>query len=141
MLVIVVILAIVGLVLLARAWPRSDLSDQEQREIADAPMPALMKRAWLGLIIALTTAATITTLVAVEGAMTYWEDDAFRLNVMLIFIGGLVIHSVLMGLLASKDEQSGGMDERDRAILARAPTVQSTAVLLALAGDAGAAFS
>jgi len=40
---------------------------------------------------------------------------------------------VVPALLMLKDEMAGSVDERDRAILARAPIVQSTAVLLSLA--------
>jgi len=133
MFVIVAILAVVGLILLVRAWPRPGLSTEERRELAGTPMPPLKKRAWLGLVIALATTVTVTGMVASRGAMSYWENDDFRLTVVMIFIAGLVLHSVLNGLMALKNEREGGMDERDRNILARAPAVQTAAVLLTLA--------
>jgi hypothetical protein len=134
MLANVVGLGIVGVALLIRSWPRPRMTERERREMAETPMPQLKKRAWLGLGIGLATLLITTVLVADRGATVYWEDDSFRLLVVLIFIGGLVAHALSTGLLVYRDERSGGIDERDRAIMARAPLVQSTAVLLALAG-------
>jgi hypothetical protein len=129
----VIVLAAVAVALLIRAWPRRpDLTAEERAEMAAAPMPALKKRALLGLAIGVTTATITTWLVASNGAAEYWENDDLRLQVVIIFIVGLVAHAVGTALLMAKDERAGGIDERDRAILARAPVVQSTAVLLAL---------
>lgn len=130
----VVALAVVAVALLVRAWPRRpELTAEERQEMADAPMPPLKKRALLGLAIGLSTTVIVIWLVATNGAAEYWENDDLRLQVVIIFVVGLVAQTLAPALLALRDEMKGGVDERDRAILARAPIVQSTAVLLALA--------
>jgi len=133
-LTVVVLLAAAGIALLARAWPRPGLSPEESRELSGGPMPPLKKRAWYGLAVALATTVTVTGMVAGRGAEAYWNDDPFRLTVMMIFIGGLVAHSILTGALALKHGRPGAMDERDRAILARAPMAQIVAIMFTLAG-------
>jgi hypothetical protein len=132
-LIVVTALGIVGLVLIYRAWPRPGLTPAERSEMAAAPMPPLKKRAWSGLVIGMLTLAVVWALVASRGAAVYWSDDQFRLTVMLIFIAGLVAHALVTGLLVNRDRRAGLLDERDRSIQARAPVVQSTAVLLTLA--------
>jgi hypothetical protein len=132
-LVIVIVLGIVAVALLYRAWPRPRLTAAERGEMAAAPMPPLKQRAWSGLLIGVLTLATVWILIAGRGAAVYWTDDNFRLTVMLIFIAGLAAHALVTGLLVNRDRRAGLIDERDRAIQARAPVVQSTAVLLTLA--------
>jgi len=133
------LLAVVGLgavafYLAVRSWPsKPELSAEERAEIADAPMAPLQKRAWLGLAIAVVTATVVTWMVATHGATEYWENDDFRLRVMFVFIGGLIAWALFPNLGALKDELSGNLDERDQAILARAPTIQPAAMLIALA--------
>ena len=96
-------------------------------------MAPLQKRAWLGLAIAVVTAAIVTWMVATNGAAEYWENDDLRLRVVLVFTGGLVAWALVPALWLLKDELSGALDERDQAILARAPTIQPAAMLIALA--------
>jgi len=129
----VIVFGVLGLILLVRVWPRrSDLTAEERAEMAAAPMPPLKKRALLGLAIGVVTATITTWLVATNGAAEYWENDDLRLQVVIVFIVGLISHSLVPALLMLKDESTGGIDERDRAILARAPAVLFPAVLLTL---------
>ena len=109
------------------------MTPEERAEMAAAPMPALKKRALLGLSIGALTAAIVTWMVATNGAAEYWDNDDLRLAVAVVFVAGLVAHSLVPALFMLKDELANRIDERDQAILARAPVVQSTAVLLALA--------
>lgn len=128
-------LAIIGLVLLVRSWPaRPQLSAEERADMASAPMPPLQKRAWVGLAIAVVTTVVVTYLVASNGADEYWANDQLRLTVVLIFIGGLITWAVVPATLMLGRGERRNVDERDRAILARAPMVQQVAILLALAG-------
>jgi len=129
------ILAVIAVLFLVRVWPRKpELTAEELADMAGTPMPVLQKRAWWGLAIGVAALATASVMVATRGAVEYWENDGFRLTVMGIFIAGLlgsalVTHLPLVGL-----EARGGLDERDRAVLARAPTAQATLMLLGLAG-------
>jgi hypothetical protein len=128
------ILAVVAVLFLVRVWPRKpELTADELADMAGTPMPPLQKRAWWGLAIGVAALATASVMIATRGAVEYWENDGFRLMVMGIFIAGLlgsalVTHLPLVGL-----EARGGLDERDRAVLARAPTAQATLLLLGLA--------
>jgi len=101
--------------------------------MASAPMPALQKRAWLGLLISGATFAIIFAIIYTQGAMTYWEDDDLRLKVIFIFIGGMLAYTLFPLVGMARAELKGDIDERDQKILARSSMAQSTGVLLALA--------
>ena len=101
--------------------------------MARAPMPALQKRAWWGLAIGGVTLAAITAILTAKGAAAYWENDDLRLFVVAIFLGGLFAYVAVVLLALVKEERDGSLDERDQAILRRASTAQSAAILLALA--------
>ncbi len=130
----VVLLAVVGAVIGAKAWPRKpDLTEEERAELAGAPMPYGMKGALVGFIIAVVTLGVIMGILMKSGAMAYWEDDDLRLIVVGIFLAGLVGHVTVTGLLMAKAEFQGKIDERDQAVMARAPAAQSALVLIGLA--------
>jgi hypothetical protein len=130
----VVVLALVAAVFLVRSWPgRAALSPEERVEMASTPMPPLQRRASWSLLIGAVTLGVITAILMSEGAAAYWENDKLRMTVVLIFIGGLAayVSVLLVPILVGRRE--GGLDERDRAILGRAPNIQSGIMLVALA--------
>lgn len=130
----VILLAVVGVMLLMRAASgRKPLSGEERDEMASSPMPPLQKRAWLGLLISVATFLVIAMILFDRGAAEYWDNDSLRLTVVGIFIGGMVIYTGVFLASLVKMEREGRVDERDRAILARAPNAQSIAVILSLA--------
>jgi hypothetical protein len=130
---LVVLFAVLGLVLAIRLWPRNrQRSADERAEMDSAPLAPLQKRAWWGLAIGTLTLVAITTILMRTGAQAYWEDDALRTKVVAIFLGGLFAYVVVL-LTLVKSELGGGIDERDREILSRAPVAQSAAMLIALA--------
>lgn len=130
-----VALAAVGVFMFVRAWPKkAEQSAEEREEMASAPMPPLQKRAWLSLLIGVLTLGITTFLVATNGASEYWDNDSLRLTVVAVFIAGLVLNTIVLMTSALKSGSSKGLDERDRAILSRAPNAQTAAVLLTLAG-------
>lgn len=134
-----VLLSLLGLgavagYLLVRAWPRGVAQTPEERaEMASAPMPSLQKRAWWSLLIGVVTAGTIAFLLATNGAVEYWENDGFRLTVTGIFIGGLMLYTVVLLSSVVIGKRDGTIDERDRQILSHSPNAQSAAALLTLA--------
>jgi len=130
----VVVLAVAGAVMGAKAWPRKpDLTEEEKAELAGAPMPLVMKRALFGFIIAVVTLGVIMGILMKTGAMAYWEDDDLRLTVLGIFLAGLFAHVLVTGLSMAVAEARGKIDERDQVVLARAPAAQSALVLIGLA--------
>ena len=101
--------------------------------MASAPMPALQKRAWLGLLISGGTFLIIFAIIYTQGAMAYWEDDDLRMRVVFIFIGGMLAYTLFPLVGMAKAELTGGIDERDQKVLARSSMAQSAGILLALA--------
>jgi hypothetical protein len=129
------ILAVVAILLLVRVWPRrAGLSEDDLADLADAPMTALQRRAWWGLGIGVAALGASTILLLRNGATAYWEDDAFRLTVLAIFLAGLLGSALVTVFPLAGAEARGRLDERDRAVLARAPTAQVALILLGLAG-------
>lgn len=127
-------LAIVAVIFVVRAWPATPhLSPEEKAEAADAPMPPLQRRAWWGLAIGTGAFALAAYLLSTRGVMTYWEDDPFRLRVLGIFLVGLLGSVGVTNLPLIRLEALGRLDERDRAVLARAPTAQMALGLIGLA--------
>ncbi len=130
----VLVLAVVAVVLMMRTMShRKPLSSEEREEMASSPMPPLQKRAWWGLLIGGGTFALIAYILFTRGAAEYWENDSLRLTVVAIFLGGMVMYTGVFLAGFAKMRMKGQLDERDRAILARSPNVQSAAVIMALA--------
>lgn len=130
----VVMLGVVGVVLLVRAWPRrGPISAEEREEMANAPMSPSQKGAWWGLLIGVVTLAVITAILVTKGAAEYWENDDLRLLVVAIFIGGIVAHPVVSNLFHLKSVWQERVDEREGAIVSRASIVQPPAILITLA--------
>jgi len=133
-LVAVVLVGVLAVILLVRAWPRrAELSPEERDEMARAPMSLSQKGAWCGLLIAFATLLAIAAILASKGAVEYWENDDLRSLVVAIFIGGLIAHSVLPHLFRLRADQSGSIDERERSIESRGPIEQPPAILITLA--------
>jgi len=130
----VILLALVAVVHVMRVLPRKpELSPDELAEIADAPMPTVQKGAWWGFMIGTVAIGAITTILSVAGASAYWEDDNLRLLVVGIFLVGLLGSVGVTNLPLIQLRSREQLDERDRAVLARAPTAQASLMLLGLA--------
>ena len=129
-----VILAVVAAVLVVRAWPRNtDMSPTDRAEIAATPMPSLQKRATWGFAIGVVAFAVISWLLTTRGAMEYWDNDSLRLTVLGIFMVGLLGCVGVTTLPLIQPEIRKRLDERDQAVLARAPRAQPVLMILGLA--------
>lgn len=130
----VIVLGVLGVILLARIWPRRvELSAEEQEEMARAPMSPSQKGAWWGLLIGVMTLVVLTAILVNKGAAEYWENDGLRSLVVAIFIGGIVAHPLLSHLFRLRAVLHRSSDEREEAIVSRASIVQPPAILLTLA--------
>ena len=100
-------------------------------ELQALPKTQLQKRAWLGLVIGVLVSIALSVLLAARGPTQFFADDATRLTFYGILAGG----GLLWGLVYWLTRQPSGvtLDERDRAIFAGAPAIQSGLVLLTLA--------
>jgi len=131
----VLALGLVGLVVFAAAYrtravlPPLVLAPGER--LPAAPVQRLTR--WslgLGLVPVAIAAGIVTWF----GPTVYGEDDAVRLTVTALAIAALVtlaLPSLVAGMWAARADRR--IDERDRAILARAPAGQAAAILVVLA--------
>ena len=96
-------------------------------------MAPLQKRALYGLVLGvLWTAAIIVVFTIGGGINEFTENQSFRLIMDAIFIGGLLAYLALTVSLTRTKKGEVKMDERDLAIMRRAPLIQVWAVLLSL---------
>jgi len=92
-------------------------------------MAPLQKRAWWGLGVGLVfTVAFVLVFVLMGGIETFDTDQGFRIIINVLWVGGLVAHLVIMDFTLRK----AMVDERDKAILGRAPRIQWIAVVFTL---------
>jgi hypothetical protein len=95
---------------------------------------SLQRLARWSLGLGLVPTAMAGALVAWFGPTAYFDDDVFRLSVTVLVLASvlaLAAPTLLGGLWARRGEDK--LDERDRAILARAPAGQAAAMLVLLA--------
>jgi hypothetical protein len=102
----------------------------------DGPLPATPMERVVGrsLMLGLVPLVIAAAIVIWVGPTEYVEQDAARLSVTALLIGGLVVLAVptfLVSLWSAR--QDPRLDERDRAILTRAPTSQAPAIIVLLA--------
>jgi hypothetical protein len=111
---------------LVRTSSHSGLED-----LPKLPMTLLQKRAWFGLGIGLAVTAGVLLLMLSRGPTQIFDDAATRYSFYgLIGIGGLLW---LLVYLLTRHPTGVPMDERDRAILAHAPAIQSGLIVISLA--------
>jgi len=112
-----------------RDRPRLVLGPDEQ-----APAAPLQRLAvWAaGIGVVVTTCAV--TLVAYFGPDAFEKNDRVRLTVTGVLLLGLLLFTgFLVRVRVWLKREDGALDERDRAILARAPSTQPGAMLITLA--------
>ena len=84
----------------------------------------------VGLLLGLAAAA----IVVVNGPQRWYDDDAIRITVTMLLLAVLMIVAGASSWLGAQAKREDGvLDERDKAILERAPAVQGVAMLLTLA--------
>ena len=94
-------------------------------------MAPLQKRALYGLIFGIAWAIAIIAVFIIKGGATAFDtDQAFRLIMDGIWIGGLVVYLVLFYPILRKPDL---VDERDKLIYDRSPRIQWLAIIFALA--------
>ena len=99
-------------------------------------MAPLQKRAWFGLTIGILWAAvTIAVFITGGGVDEFTESQSFRIIMDALFIGWLVVYAILMAPILRfrrADKGKVSVDERDLAILNRAPVIQLWAIIISL---------
>jgi hypothetical protein len=99
-------------------------------DLPKLPMTLLQKRAWFGLGIGLIVLAGAVALVLLRGPAHVFEDDSSRYTFYALIGGGGLLW--LLVYLITRQPSGVPMDERDIAILAHAPAIQSGLMLVSL---------
>jgi hypothetical protein len=93
-------------------------------------MAPLQKRAFYGLIFGIIWAIAIVAVFILKGGASVFDtDQAFRLIMDGIWIGGLIVYLVLFYPILRKPNL---VDERDKLIYDRSPRVQWLAIIFTL---------
>jgi len=92
-------------------------------------MAPLQKRALYSLVIGIVMALALIVVFIAKGVTTFDEDLGFRLIVYALWVGVPLAYLIVVNLTVRKP---GQVDERDRLIMGRAPTVQLLAVIFSL---------
>jgi hypothetical protein len=98
------------------------------------PTTRMQRLALWAVALGLPLVATAGGIVAWFGPTVYYDDDSVRLPVTFLLIAGMMVlaaPTLLAGAWVGKGD--GVLDERDRAILGRAPAGQAAAILIVLA--------
>ncbi len=90
-------------------------------------MAPMQKHAWWSLGVGIVVLLALVVIVSSAGATSVDEDAGTALAVWGLFAGGLVAHGISLHFVRRS------MDERDREIMNRAPTIQSIAILVTVA--------
>jgi hypothetical protein len=98
------------------------------------PATALQRLARTTLVLASVPALLAAAMVAYHGAQLFFDNDHVRITVTGLLVAALVVFAVYLSRVAKwTAEDSGTLDERDRAILARTPAAQAPAMIVTLA--------
>ncbi len=99
--------------------------------LEDLPMTPLQRRAWLGLLVGALTSVALAVLFWFRPILAFREDTATRLGAMAILAAGGIAWWVLARVTRRGSEPP--LDERDREILLRAPSIQVLLMMLTIA--------
>jgi len=89
-------------------------------------MAPLQKRALIGFLLGLILAFLLVVVFATRDIYTFDTDVNFRLMVYALWAGVPLVYLITINLTLRKPEQ---IDERDKAIMEKAPRIQYLAVL------------
>jgi hypothetical protein len=122
-----------GAVMALAAWRAAPRRPSLPPDV-ELPATRLQRLARWSLLIGVVLAGSAGAIVGTRG----WEDtygsDALRLTFTFLVLATLVLLLVMVVLARSwSDRQDGTLDERDQAILDRAPVAQAPAMLVTLA--------
>lgn len=98
------------------------------------PSTALQRLTRWALAIGMVPLVAAAAIIGSAGLVAWEDDDSTRLLVTMLLLAAmviLVVPTMVAGTWAARGD--GRMDERDRAILSRAPAGQAAAILVVLA--------
>ncbi|MCG6989259.1 MAG: hypothetical protein LJF06_13915 [Gemmatimonadetes bacterium] len=100
----------------------------------DLPVTPLQRISRWGIGVSAVLAAAAAALLLWNGAETTFASDPLRITFTLLLVGIVaVVGGVGIWLRAQVGRSDGVLDERDRAIVGRAPAAQAMAMLVTLA--------
>ena len=100
----------------------------------ELPATPLQRLAWWGLVLGSLPGAAAAVMVLGYGAHRIYDDDGLRAVFTALLLAIIAVFLLVTVRLRSwMTRADSTLDERDRAILARAPVLQPAAMLLTLA--------
>ena len=127
--IVVAVLLVVAVVQLARHIR----ADRPPAGAEPVPATSLERVAlWGALAVAALVGAAAWLLIS-NGAETVMDDDRLRMQFTAIVLSGVALFGVLAVYVPSRLMRRAALDERDRAVLARAPMFQGVLMLLTVA--------
>ena len=122
-----------GTVMALAAWRAASKAPPLPPDV-DFPVTRLQKLARASLAASLLLGGSAAFIVVRFGPQTVYDTDALRLPFTFLVLGTLIVLLVMVSLAKVwSDRGDGSMDERDQAILDRAPVAQAPAMLVTLA--------
>jgi len=97
-------------------------------------MAPLQRRALLSLFVGVALSVALVVMFVTQGGVDSFSDTTTRVTLSALFVAMLVFTGVLGVSWKARNAPNAEVDERDLAILRRAPQVQLLAVMLTLAG-------
>ncbi len=127
--IVVVVLFVVFGVQLARHIR----ADRPPAGAEPVPATSLERLALWGTLAAVAVVGSAAWLVISHGAETVMNDDRLRMQFTAIVLAGLSLFAVLAVYVPTRLMRRAALDERDKAVLARAPMFQGALMLLTVA--------
>jgi hypothetical protein len=127
-----VVLVLIAIVAIAR-HSRSVLPALVMPPGESLPATRMQRLASWALLLGLPLVAAAGGIVAWSGPDVFYDDDAVRLPVTGLLLAGMAVLAAPTMLAGAWVGREDLLDERDRAILARAPAGQAAAMLIVLA--------
>ena len=106
-------------------------STTESERITGLPMTPLQVRAWFGLGIGVAVSAAVVVLVSRLGPTQLFDNSSTRYLFYGLLGGGGMLWALVWFL--TRPKTGVPLDERDRAILVQAPSIQSGLIIISLA--------
>ena len=129
----IAVIAAVGLLVGGFIFVRTLLANRPPKGTGPVPATDLQRVAFWGLLAGLVVVAAAAWMLITTGPEVVYDDDTLRLRFTGIVLTGVALFAALSSWVGIVLTRRAKLDERDMAVLARAPMVQGGLMLITLA--------
>jgi hypothetical protein len=129
----IAIIAFVGLLVGGFIFVRTLLANRPPKGSDPVPATVLQRIAFWGLLAGVLIVAAAAWMLITIGPEVVYDDDTLRLRFTGIVLTGVALFAALSAWIGVTVTRRAKLDERDLAVLARAPMVQGGLILVTLA--------